>query len=244
MKIISDFHDYYDGAFAWRDETLLYVRNKTESCDASAIVDVAPLMVILDKMPEAGNLKKFVISFCGKLYPGYKSNVEWSFYDTEQYVKLLDKAQKVSVGKDRKFWDTIDRLDFDGIKKTLDSKQRYHRYCRTVLSHSSWKTFRDNVGSLTSSSESHQVLRSPVYMVIEGNSVMRNDQLIVNPILKDFGFASMVDPYTAFQELSMYVGGVLTSQMNPDIDRSDDLIRHQKGFDKWSFRKPGKKGMK
>lgn len=58
--------------------------------------------------------------------------------------------------------------------------------------------------------------------------------------LKDIKFAKAVDPFTAFQEISMWVGGVLPKDGPPMIEITDDKIKAAKhGMDKWSFRKPG-----
>jgi hypothetical protein len=56
--------------------------------------------------------------------------------------------------------------------------------------------------------------------------------------LGQVGFAKVVDPYAAFQELSMWVGGVLPKPGNPMVEIVDDKIKLAKhGFDKWTFRK-------
>jgi hypothetical protein len=47
-----------------------------------------------------------------------------------------------------------------------------------------------------------------------------------------------MDPFTLFQELSMFVGGVLPRNPNPMVEITDDKVKVAKhGFDKWSFRK-------
>ena len=58
--------------------------------------------------------------------------------------------------------------------------------------------------------------------------------------LKDIGFAKAVDPYTAFQEISMWVGGVLPDAGPDTVQIVDDVIKIQKhGFDHpTSFRRP------
>lgn len=59
----------------------------------------------------------------------------------------------------------------------------------------------------------------------------------VNPSLKDIGFASVVDPYTAFQELSMFIGGVLPGAHPPMIQTSDEDMKVAKGFGhKYAFK--------
>ena len=59
-----------------------------------------------------------------------------------------------------------------------------------------------------------------------------------NPILKDYDFQKIVDPYTAFQEIQMYISGVLsTGDKNPQWPISDKLKAESKGFNDLSFRR-------
>ena len=52
----------------------------------------------------------------------------------------------------------------------------------------------------------------------------------VNPCLKDIGFSVVIDPYTAFQEISMYLVGVLGDwedpDLNPEPDGKQKMINH------------------
>ena len=51
-------------------------------------------------------------------------------------------------------------------------------------------------------------------------------------------FVKVVDPYTAWQELSMYVGNVLSNN-EPDMASISDIsMRDKKGFDRLSFKTP------
>lgn len=73
-----------------------------------------------------------------------------------------------------------------------------------------------------------------------GDRTKLNKSTIVNPKLKEYGFAHLVDPYTAFQEIEMFLGNM--AQEGKPIPRpDDDTMRDIKGFDKWSFRKCPKK---
>ena len=57
-------------------------------------------------------------------------------------------------------------------------------------------------------------------------------------IEEDIRFVTQLDPYTAMQELEMFIGNVLTNNTTPTMPvGTDDQIRDSKGFDKWSFRK-------
>lgn len=62
--------------------------------------------------------------------------------------------------------------------------------------------------------------------------------------LGKMGFARKLDPFTAFQELSMWIGGVLPRPGNPIVEITDEKVKVAKhGMDKWSFRTPpGNKG--
>lgn len=60
--------------------------------------------------------------------------------------------------------------------------------------------------------------------------------LTLNANLKNVDFFRVFDPFQAFQELSMYLGGLAVPQKT--IPVLDDLtMRDIKGFDKFSFRK-------
>jgi len=50
-------------------------------------------------------------------------------------------------------------------------------------------------------------------------------------------FFKIVDPFTAFQELSMFIGGIMggKSPIMIEVADKDRIAKH--GFDKFSFRK-------
>ncbi|HNC58681.1 MAG TPA: hypothetical protein PLP33_24860 [Leptospiraceae bacterium] len=65
--------------------------------------------------------------------------------------------------------------------------------------------------------------------------------LILNPNLKDLAFFKVKDPYTTFQEISMFVSGVLGNKEDKTLNISDSDKILQLGFDtKTSFRHPVK----
>ena len=76
----------------------------------------------------------------------------------------------------------------------------------------------------------------------EENGIMASDRAFsVNPSdLRRFGFAKAVDPYTAFQELSMWIGGVLGGTSPETVTIKDDrVLIENHGFDnRFSFRGP------
>ena len=53
----------------------------------------------------------------------------------------------------------------------------------------------------------------------------------------DVEFFRTCNPYTTYQNLSMFIGGILTKETNPTVDISDKDMVIKKGLDKWSFRR-------
>ena len=72
----------------------------------------------------------------------------------------------------------------------------------------------------------------------------KNDdsKLYINPKLKDYHFAKVMDPYTTFQEIQMYVSGVLgVSKDGTEFPATEKEKVAQHGMNKWSFRRPPSK---
>lgn len=80
--------------------------------------------------------------------------------------------------------------------------------------------------------------KTPIYLI---NSQANETILDTGPLLKDYNFQSVMDPYTAYQELVMWIGNLATNEYPPQI--TDNIVmRDKKGFDKWSFKtRPTKK---
>ena len=55
--------------------------------------------------------------------------------------------------------------------------------------------------------------------------------------LKEVEFFKKFDPWQAYQELSMYIGGVIAPESKPMIKIEDKYKIMEHGFDKMSFRK-------
>jgi hypothetical protein len=61
--------------------------------------------------------------------------------------------------------------------------------------------------------------------------------IVYNAPLKDLEVFRLVDTYTAFQEISMFLGGLAVPLKEiPQVP--DKIMVGIKGFDEWSFRKP------
>lgn len=72
------------------------------------------------------------------------------------------------------------------------------------------------------------------------------NELILNPVLKNFGLQTVLHPFNAVQELNMFLSNQLCDTSNPVMPVGDDVtLARSKGYDKYSFRKaPSKKNTK
>lgn len=83
----------------------------------------------------------------------------------------------------------------------------------------------------TSSEDLHRKYNCPIILV-------GDEKIIKCPVLKDLQFQRIKDPYTTYQEIAMYLSGVLGQSKEPPVTLSDKskIVKH--GFDpKRSFRK-------
>ena len=231
MKIISKFKDFYDPvAYAMGvDSELMYIRktggldkDETEALGIEKHVRIE-IGSYGDPRPYPGDKKKliyeistFFVGFCGKTYHG---------------IRVDTYTSKLGIGRsfDHEYYYGEDAKNF--LKK-FDNTNRYWRHLRA-------KAAEDFQFPQELFSE-HNV---PVFLgEYERGEVHPDFVVYTNPNLSEVKFVKVIDPYTAFQELSMYLGGVLRKQ-EPDmveVSEKDKLLQH--GFDpKYSFRKePGK----
>ncbi len=232
MYIISKNKDYYDGVVGTMgiDKTIVYERNSIEIEDTEKMLkEFQPSKVggifghrdnhFLNACYMHTDSKKyndhsfFIVGFCGKLYLG------WKFYYTvkEKYAAFSDDKTDIIYGYDNAKYHLKDGYWKNNIEDDINF----------VLNYDPINMFR--------------TLNSPIFLYDEGQS-RRKPKLIINPILKDFEFYKVVDAFTAFQEIQMFLGGVLGTG-EKEIAQVDDKYKiPQYGFDKWSFRRePTKK---
>lgn len=246
MRIISKFKDYYDGGMAYgQDEAVVYVRKKEEvfidkirrnAYERVHGTQYAPFEkeLISGRNCYGIDWNVFVVGFCGKCHIGIE--LKWSNYcftekehafcynieDVEAfYKKVLGKRDFESFRNQKApvyagYFGRISPYGLDGFRKIfnlLDSQDKYKDY------------FLDN--------------KVPTFVArLESDRI----EVTYNQCLKDYDFYRVVDSYTAFQELSMYISGVLGVGEPVTVDVSDECMRDAKGFDDFSFKT--KKGYK
>lgn len=240
MYIINHKHkDYYDGVAGTTgiDKTIVYDR-KLIDVDEKDIPAFFAKRRYFTKEKESSfhdlysyNLTKkgretypayshFVVGFCGKLYVG------WKLYNRGKEIHCYSNEVITTI-----------TYDFDYIKTIVE------------LKHWGGLLLEDTVNYIRSSN-AIQLFRdcnSPVF-IYDGDfnrtsidkkvwGYKQNSKFFINPILKDYEFYKIFDTFQAFQEISMFMGGVLGNKEKDIVEVADKYKIGQHGFDKWSFRK-------
>jgi len=239
MLIISKNNrkDYYDGVAGSTgiDKTIVYEREEKELTKKEVPIFFVHGIDSWQKNKNSAfinfryhNLKKefqkdiplmtyFIIGFCGKLYVGWKLYYEIS----REYIK-----------------DVITEITYD------------EKYISSMIDNSGWRgNFSDNLNEIKNF-DALDIFRkyyTPIFVFdsdynitsIPNNGRYRNmnSKFFINPILKNYEFYKIFDSFQAFQEIQMFISGVLGSNEKNVIEVEDKYKITQYGFDKWSFRK-------
>jgi len=245
MLILTRKKDYYDGVVGTMgiDKTLVYTREPLEVDEKdypkffkrgryswrgtkdTPFISLAHHDIKTEFKKKYGYYGHFVVGFCGKFYIGWK---------------LYHEVDDPNIIAGKKLITEI-TYDFELIKKIIKPRGYWGNITddvENIKNLDALKYFRD--------------FKAPVF-VYDGDferkelyTRMRNinrnvEKLIVNPLLKDYEFYKVFDSFQAFQEISMFMGGVLGRGEKEIIEVEDKYKITQHGFDKWSFRKEPQK---
>ena len=229
--------DYYDGVAGTSgiDKTIIYDRQIIELEDEdipkefqrhnyvlnpkrSTFLKLEYSVIKLELRSEYAFTSPFIIGFCGKLYVG------WKLYSI---VKESHNEELI----------TTITYDNDNIMK--------------ILQKSSWGgNVKDNLNYVLSYDpiEFFRRFNAPVFIYDSDygrtniDKYWRNHpKFFINPLLKEYQFYKVFDAVQAFQEIQMFLGGVLGNREKEIVNVEDKYKITQHGFDKWSFRKEPQK---
>ena len=264
MRIISKTHDYYDAALVYgRDESLVFVREETPgpkelvdtfkehlantskySWDRSYEVGCRVpysgyypyIPDLVDKTVNSASVRAGIVGFCGVLYPIviYRANLRTAYESKDvietSYLLPGDDVEENAI----KFYELIHKHTPKFASKYLESsKSRWRKNSSySVQIHNTLASIESVADRFSSVFIDNKV---PYFFVD-----FLEKEVKFLPSLKDLQFYKVKDPFTAMQELSMYVGGVIPRQEKELINISDKDRIAQHGFDKLSFRHPFK----
>ena len=241
MLIISKKKDYYDGVVGTMgiDKTLVYDRELVElegknfpvsftkqrfglnNSKESQFIKLGDHDIKKECWKEYPNYSLFIIGFCGKLYVGWKLYFE-------------EKSQL-------------------GVSNLITNITYDFEFMKTIIQPKGWNTnFEDDYHNVISSDvlQLFRDFNTPVFIYDNDynrtilpnknryyGSSKHNPKFFINPILKDYEFYKIFNTFQAFQEIQMFLGGVLGSGEKEIVQVADKYKIEQFGFDKYSFRK-------
>jgi hypothetical protein len=238
VRIISKFHDYYDGvAKSYYDPHIKYIRT-FKKINIDKVNNFRIIKNLQEKMPRNFGQERVTesclfIGFCGVIYPCYYIQVHKNFENSKYYFCYTVEQ--------------VNRTLFTGLKKKeLEKYIRKYRYGKSTFR---WirPTTEKNIREVLKPINWDPIffeLNAPIFFALhaEPNKYKAN-YIYLNPELRRFDFQKFMEPHTAYQEISMYLGGILCSRENHPQVTDDRVLRDSKGFNNMSFKtySPGHK---
>lgn len=233
MKIMSKFKDYYDYVISYGiDPNLTYERMTKEIKLDLNDKSIKNLQKIIKNHSTSSRFslstlltpETIFLGFCGKLYGLIHYPATTLYFDP-----------KIS-----KIFSSIDSFKNHLCNFNKDSFITYYEpNIFTKLSRfDSLSLFLKKYNGIDIETDIFIKLNSPIFLY-------KNSQLpiIINPKLSDCSFYNIKSSEQTFQELSMFIGGILNRREPDVLNISDDKKLIKNGFDERSFKTitPGKK---
>lgn len=236
MLIVSNFHDYYDSILSFGIDKKIVYQRKT--------IDLGEFKN-LDSI-----LKNYILSLEGfsvyEKYPNFIST-RLKYEPTEELqliVIFLAGVQYKLIWLNKYCFDSSVDLSKDWFYKKEDllyNKDVNENLLKQLNPRKSIDNaikdyFAEN--GKKASIYNYLVEKNIPILSIRIKNQANGVEALINPCLKKFNFQKLLDPYTAFQNLYMFVGGVIGNKEKEIIKISDKDMIGKKGFDdKWSFRR-------
>lgn len=221
MRIIATDKDYYDCIQAHgQDRSLIYFRKPEEvhfkwgkwpfpAMDAWWFWDY--------------NITQYMIGFCGKIYPILELYLR-SERDNGRKCFGIDEVdafveRSLKSGQTRAYHGQT----FSGLRRGGKQRKQFAQF---------FETCKKQQNSYT---DYFLEKRCPIFVAKYSN--YKEGIITYNALLRQYDFIRVFDPYSAFQEISMFMGGMaMPEKVMPVI--SDKLKIHSRGFTDQSFRSP------
>jgi len=212
LIIESKFHDYYDCIQSLGiDKTTVFKRHTKELPVNSLKDEVCNLYLGNLSYSQTFPIKQFIILFCGKSYAGFEitdRDFSWDPYTTKYTYSVKD------------------------VKEYYPDKQQGSRRYRSYRSFDRIEEWHNKYNDKPYNVEIFRNHDTPILFFKEHSNIV-----IKNPTLKDYRFQTILDPFTAYQEINQFISGVLGQPEKETIQVDEKTKVQSKGFDKWSFRK-------
>lgn len=229
MRIISPFKDYYDSVSGqYLDKEITYNRSHSV-VDIKDREDIPVVARFVEKMGDSYyNVNFSIVGFCGQLYPvvtirNDKEKRSVGFYYLDDFKKYV-KENNISIRDEQRY------------------RNKWWRWSSYNLSIQEVELFFQNREKFEKLNRLFSKYNTPVFVVRTEGNAYNGLKISINPMLSNYSFVKVKDPYSAHQDLYTYVSGHLNQQSNEMVEISNEDKIHKHGFDKHSFRKMPTKG--
>jgi hypothetical protein len=235
MRIISKFKDYYDGVqYYGQDTELIYIRDKyypEEKIDLKKYLNTSGHYFLNIDRPdiirhpenniEYEHYMNLIIGYCGELYRVHIIHIkDDSIWNNTKHIYTLCYNQE--------------QLNKFQEETEYSKKKRYKQWKSRYINLREQNWFE--ISNKNELKELFFKYKTPCFIIRDSNKYKGN--ITINPQLDKYEFYKIKDAYTTFQDISMYIGGVLGIGTPVLIEISNKEMAIKKGFGhKYAFRK-------
>jgi hypothetical protein len=262
MRIISKFNDYYDSAMAMGvDETVRWIRKEEETIlitDQERGYEPGSIIPGKHNFFESDMYKQspgshsqfhrseylsreaFYFGVAGKMYPGFR----FFWYNAAGYQNRYAFTTKGILQVLAEYDNIAKEHNAENFVNTPKSqaamRKRYSNFWRGDRSSFTQRGMDAYFAAHSGSDKFLQEFidyQAPVLLITiqDGRTPAK---LITNPCAKDYGVQQIMDPYTMYQEIEMFISGVMGGECPIMATISDADMKQQKGFGhKYAFKK-------
>jgi len=258
MRIISKFQDYYDSGLAYGiDKELLFQREVIHLGKNSNFI------FNNDDVKQKIYIKDGFVYFCGEIYK-FKTVIE---VDLKKFPKGLPFKEINNLNSKYSFfyntedlWNYIPEMSVHNTKRYLkysekDIKKRYNKYFndKNIDIKRNFKFLENTKIDGVEFDHIQLLTKTPYFIFRDFSSNIDNankfngeffSSLEVLGILKQVQFHKVINPYTAFQDISMWIAAQKSENELKDCEIEDKYRIKGHGFNCMSFRKSGLKDKK
>lgn len=242
MRIISKFKDYYDSAAGYGvDTTVVYERvpktlpswsleeDKQEDVVQYREIAAACRAIVHEdhfrQLYRHAEFKTIFVGVAGKIYVGLA--LPYKMFDEEK--QLWQKLHN-DMYAEMHVWKPENLTD-----KQLDEKmETAWAGPKELTTMRDWFKLNENA-RVVENLDLFTKYNMATFVAVQTNHCTSVE---INPQLQGYGFQRMMDGFTAFQEISMFVTGVLAQKDQMTHVPTDKELLYARGHDDMSFKTP------
>lgn len=262
MRIIRG-HDYYDSALAYgQDDDITFVRDtKLFDTKDTPLSNIDPTSELINygsgrhyyrsywntgnevRIRDRAETRRYpiysiTVYFCDKRYQGFgcdigeEKHVFWSREPLVQWLESLGQTVNTTPNKWRYSDSKPVTLDEYFTPRSITVRERDWMMTNRIAI-AIWSGDKQIPGSIEDWEYYKQNKHGPHGV----DSPWRCNSAEVGNALKEYKFMKVLDPYTAMQELGMWISNLPKDGPAMVTITDEKMLVKKHGFDKWSFRK-------